>query len=140
MRSLTYRERLFVDYYLGESSESAVDAARRAWYPSPEKLGPRLLKKSAVQAAIAAGAGTAAITPNEVLARYADIAASDMTDFMAVDKNGGFKVDLRLSATKGPGSSHQASTNPQGRKPGHRAGTQAARPGQARRIFQSRER
>ena len=26
MRSLTYRERLFVDYYLGESSESAVDA------------------------------------------------------------------------------------------------------------------
>ena len=86
MRSLTYRERLFVDYYLGESSESAVDAARRAWYPSPEELGPRLLKKSAVQAAIAAGAGTAAITPNEVLARYADIAASDMRDFMAVDK------------------------------------------------------
>ena len=96
MRSLTYRERLFVDYYLGESSESAVDAARRAWYPSPEELGPRLLKKSAVQAAIAAGAGTAAITPNEVLARYADIAASDMRDFMAVDKNGGFKVDLKL--------------------------------------------
>ena len=28
---------------------------RRAWYPSPEELGPRLLKKSAVQAAIAAG-------------------------------------------------------------------------------------
>ena len=27
----------------------------RAWYPSPEELGPRLLKKSAVQAAIAAG-------------------------------------------------------------------------------------
>ena len=97
MRSLTYRERLFVDYYLGESSESAVDAARRAWYPSPEELGPRLLKKSAVQAAIAAGAGTAAITPNEVLARYADIAASDMRDFMAVDKNGGLKVDLKLS-------------------------------------------
>ena len=97
MRSLTYRERLFVDYYLGESSESAVDAVRRAWYPSPEELGPRLLKKSAVQAAIAAGAGTAAITPNEVLARYADIAASDMRDFMAVDKNGGLKVDLKLS-------------------------------------------
>ena len=70
---------------------------RRAWHPSPEELGPRLLKKSAVQAAIAAGAGTAAITPNEVLARYADIAASDMRDFMAVDKNGGFKVDLKLS-------------------------------------------
>ena len=26
MRSLTYRQRLFVDYYLGESSGSAVDA------------------------------------------------------------------------------------------------------------------
>ena len=140
MRSLTYRERLFVDYYLGESSESAVDAVRRAWYPSPEELGPRLLKKSAVQAAIAAGAGTAAITPNEVLARYADIAASDMRDFMAVDKNGGFKVDLKLIQQRNLGHLIKRAANPQGRKPGHRAGTQAARPGQARRIFQSRER
>ena len=103
MRSLTYRERLFVDYYLGDSSQSAVDAVRRAWYRSPEKLGPRLLKKSAVQAAIAAGEGTAAITANEVLARYADIAASDMTDFLAVDKNGGLKVDLRLIKRRGLG-------------------------------------
>ena len=94
---------MFVDYYLGDSSESAVDAAQPSLVSSPEKLGPRLLKKRAVQAAIASGAGTATITPNEVLTRYAEIAASDMTDFLAVDKNGGLKVDLRLVKRSGLG-------------------------------------
>ena len=30
MRPLSYRQRLFVEYYLGESAGCAVDAARRA--------------------------------------------------------------------------------------------------------------
>ena len=46
MRPLSYRQRLFVEFYLGESSESAADAARRAGYQRPEKLGPRLVEKS----------------------------------------------------------------------------------------------
>src|SRR5208337_4135180 len=35
-----------VEHYLGESSGSAVDAARRAEYQWPEKLGPRLVEIS----------------------------------------------------------------------------------------------
>src|SRR5271157_5638962 len=41
----SYRQRLFVEHYLGESSGSAVDATRRAGYQWPEKLGPRLVEK-----------------------------------------------------------------------------------------------
>ena len=41
----SYRQRLFVEHYLGESSGSAVTAARRAEYQWPEKLGPRLVEK-----------------------------------------------------------------------------------------------
>ena len=51
MRPLSYRQRLFVEHYLGESAGSAVDAARQAGYRWPEKLGPRLVEKPGVPAA-----------------------------------------------------------------------------------------
>ena len=80
-----------MSHYLGESSGSAVDAVRRAGYRRPEKLGPRLVKKGGVRAAIDAGVATAAMASNEVLARVADVASSDLLDFIDVDKNGGAK-------------------------------------------------
>jgi len=71
MRPLSYRQRLFVEFYLGESSGSAVDAARRAGYRWPTKLGARLVEKREVKAAIDARVATAAMAANEVLARVA---------------------------------------------------------------------
>jgi len=103
MRPLSYRQRLFVEFYLGESSGSAVDAARRAGYRWPEKLGPRLVKKGGVQAAIDARVETAAMTSNEVLARLADVATFDMLDFIDVGKDGRVKVDLKLVKRLGLG-------------------------------------
>jgi hypothetical protein len=103
MRSLTYRQRLFVESYLGGSSKSPVDAARRAGYRWPEKLGPRLVKKSGIQAAIDAGVETAAMTSNEVLARLADVAAADMLEFFESDRKGRAKVDLKLVKRLGLG-------------------------------------
>src|SRR5271165_4220145 len=38
----SYRQRLFVARHLVESSESAVDPARRAAYPWPEQMGRKL--------------------------------------------------------------------------------------------------
>ena len=38
-----YRQRLFVEHDLGESSGSTVDVALRDGYPWPEKLGPQLV-------------------------------------------------------------------------------------------------
>jgi Terminase small subunit len=95
MRPLNYRQRLFVAYYLGESSGSAADAARKAGYKWPETQGPRLLKTDEIRAAIAAQVETVAISADEVLARLTDIATSDLMDFIAVDGNGDWQVDLK---------------------------------------------
>jgi Terminase small subunit len=103
MRSLTYRQRLFVESYLGESSKSPVDAARRAGYRWPEKLGPLLVKKSRIQAAIDADVATSAMTSNEVLARLADVAAADVLEFFDSDRRGRAKVDLKLVKRLGLG-------------------------------------
>ena len=103
MRPLTYRQRLFVDYYLGESSGCAVDAARRAGYSSPHPEGVRLLKKAPIRAAIAARVATAAMASNEVLARVADVASADLLDFLKEDGPDGFKVDLKLIKRLGLG-------------------------------------
>ncbi len=46
LSDLLRRERLLVEQYLGESSGSAVDAARRARYQWRQKLGPRLVENS----------------------------------------------------------------------------------------------
>jgi len=103
MRPLNYRQRLFVEHYLGESSGSAVDAARRAGYRWPEAQGSRLVKTSAIRAAIDARVETAAIAANEVLARIADVATSDLLNFIEVDPEGGWKVDLELVKQLGLG-------------------------------------
>jgi Terminase small subunit len=103
MRPLNYRQRLFVEHYVGESSGSAVDAARQAGYRWPEKQGPRLVKSSGVRAAIAARVETAAIAASEVLARVADVATSDLLNFIGADKTGGFEVNLKLVKRLGLG-------------------------------------
>ncbi len=103
MRPLNFRQRLFVEYYLGESKGSAVDAARRAGYRWPEKLGPRLVERCAIGAAIDARVETAAIAAKEVLARIADVATSDLLNFIKIDANGGWKVDLDLVKQLGLG-------------------------------------
>src|SRR5208282_2472316 len=95
MRPLSYQQRMFVEFYLGESEGSAADAARRAGYRCPEVLGPRLVKRCAIGAAINARVETAAIAANEVLARIADVATSDLLDFIQVESNGDWKVDLK---------------------------------------------
>ncbi len=51
----SYRQRLLAEHYLGESSGSAADAARRAGYPWPEQMARKMLRnveKRGVQAAI----------------------------------------------------------------------------------------
>ena len=54
MRPPSYRQRLFVEHDLGESSGSPVDVARRAGYPWPEQMTRKMLRnveKRGVQAA-----------------------------------------------------------------------------------------
>ena len=103
MKPLSYRQRLFVEYYLGESEGSAADAARRAGYRWPEKVGSRLVGISGIRAAIDARVETAAIAADEVLARITDVATSDLLNFIEVDPGGDWKVDLKLVKRLGLG-------------------------------------
>ena len=103
MRPLSDRQRLFVEFYLGESSGSAVDAVRRAGYRWPTKLGGATGREREVKAAIDARVATAAMAANEVLARVAEAASSDLLDFIDVDPNGGCKVNMKLVKRLGLG-------------------------------------
>jgi phosphopantetheine adenylyltransferase len=88
---------LFVEYYLGESAGSAPDAARRAGYRCSEQQGPRLLRHRGVRAAIDARVEAVALTANEVLARIAEVATADLLDFMEVDSQGHYKLDIKVA-------------------------------------------
>jgi phage terminase small subunit len=102
MRPLTYRQRLFVAFYLGKSKGCALDAARRAGYASPHPEGARLLKRPAIRAAIDAHVDTAAMTAEEVLARLADAASTNVLDFIDLASDG-CKVDLKRIRRRGLG-------------------------------------
>jgi len=103
MRPLTYRQRLFVEFYLGKSAGCAADAARRAGYASPHPGGQKLLKKAAVRAAIDARLTSAAMASSEVLARITDVASADLTKFIDVKTAGECKLDLKLIKSMGLG-------------------------------------
>ncbi len=105
MRSLTYKQRVFVQFYLGESSAEAVDAARRAGYCRPETMAPRLVKNPRVQAAISAGtdSDSAAMSAGEVLARVAEVASADLLDFLHVSEAGVAQADLNQTRRRGMG-------------------------------------
>jgi hypothetical protein len=94
-REPTYKQRLFVEAYLGESNGNATDAARRAGYAWPEKVAERLVGKSGIRAAINARVASAAMGTNEVLARMADIASADIGEFLEFDDDRGWRIDLR---------------------------------------------
>jgi hypothetical protein len=103
MRELNFKQRLFVEAYLGPANGNAAEAARQVGYAWPEKLGPRLVAKSSVQAAIKARVKTAAISANEVLARLSDIASINILDFIEVRENGEWDVCLKLVKRRGKG-------------------------------------
>jgi Terminase small subunit len=103
MRPLSYRQRLFVEYYLGASAGCAVDAARRAGYSTPHPEGVRLLRSPTIRAAINARVATAAMAASEVLARIADLASADLTEFIDIDPKGVCKVNLKLIKRLGLG-------------------------------------
>ena len=102
--------------------------------------GPRLVKTRGVRAAIDARVATAAMAANEVLARIADVATSDLLNFIDIDPNGGWKVDLKLVKRLGLGHLiKRLRINKDGTSE-HRARSQGARPAQAWRPLQPLER
>jgi len=94
MRELTFKERLFTEAYVGSAAGNACEAARQAGYAWAEKVATRLLARSGIRAAINARVASAAVSANEVLARVTDIATADITEFLEIDDQGEWKVNL----------------------------------------------
>lgn len=81
--SLTAKQELFVDYFVGESRGNATDAARRAGYDgtaaSLRRIGSQNLRKPPIHAAIRERLDELGATQGEVLAELRSVA------FMSLD-------------------------------------------------------
>lgn len=101
MAPLTYKQQLFVYFYLGEANGNAVEAARRAGYAWPEKVGDQLLGKTRIRAAIDAKLDEAALSTNEILARLSGHATADIGDFLKFEAGGAYTLDLDKARKRG---------------------------------------
>ncbi len=82
---LTDKQRAFIEAYL--DCLNATEAARRAGYAKPNKQGPRLLVHVGIRAAVDDGLAQRAMSRYEVLGRLAEMARSDMREFVKFDEN-----------------------------------------------------
>ncbi len=75
-KKLPIKQQRFVDAYVGEARANAAKAARLAGYSeaTARQQGQRLLTNVDIQAAISERVSEYAMSPEEVLAEYADIA------------------------------------------------------------------
>jgi phage terminase small subunit len=94
---LTYKQRLFVSYYLGMSNGNATDAARRAGFAWPDKAGAKLVGKSSIRAAIEAKLASVAMGQDEILARLGEIISASILDFADVKPDGSIRINLKPS-------------------------------------------
>ena len=79
---LTYRQRMFVSYFLGTANGNATEAARMAGYATAHVDGSRLLANAIIRVAIDAKLLSAAMSADEVLGRLSDMASADMGPFI----------------------------------------------------------
>lgn len=91
---LTYKQRLFVAAYLGKANGNATEAARMAGYGTPRQSGARALSNVVIRAAIDAHLAQAAMSADEVLARLSEMAATDIGDYISINDDGSFRIDL----------------------------------------------
>ena len=98
---LNFRQRQFVDFYLGQAKANASEAARLAGFGSARMAGPRMMKNDAIRAAIDARLNSSALATREILARLSDVACASLEDFMEFDDQGGFRVDLAKAERRG---------------------------------------
>ena len=81
-----------------------MTAARMAGYDCPHPEGARLLQNATVKAAIATGL-SAALKPDQIVARLSEFAESDTGDFLTVDPTTG-KAEVDLAKAMRLGKTH----------------------------------
>lgn len=95
-KKLTFKEQRFVDAYVGTAMGNASKAAIMAGYSerSAGELGRRLLKKVDIKAAISERVNEYAMSAEEILARWADIARNSSVLPFVTMRNGFKNVDI----------------------------------------------
>src|SRR5437879_5742161 len=79
-RALSAKELVFVEAYL--TTWNATEAARRAGYRHPNKVGPRKLVEVGIQAEIQGRLAELKMGADEVLVRLAEQARGSIADFL----------------------------------------------------------
>jgi hypothetical protein len=98
---LTYRQALFVSFYLGEANGNATEAARMAGYAKAKQSGSANLRKSQIRAALDSRLDEVAMSTDEVLARLTEVARADLGDFLKFDRRGRIYLDLNRAHIEG---------------------------------------
>lgn len=100
---LTFRQRMFVSYYLGTANGNATEAARMAGYALPNPQGCENLSKPSIRVAIDAKLLTAAMSADEVLGRLSDMAAADLGPYIKQNRG---KITFSLEQIKAAKMTH----------------------------------
>jgi phage terminase small subunit len=100
-KSLSDKQRLWLDAYLGEARFNASEAARRAGYSDPEQSGYDNKKNLAIRARIEERLAESSLSAPEVLAELTDIARADWREFVQVKVNPrtGETIEVRMDLT-----------------------------------------
>lgn len=96
--TLPNKQRAFVEEYL--RCWNATEAARRIGYAHPNMAGPRMILKDSIQEVVRQRVSEIAMSTDEILLRQAEIARSDMGDFLDINSMG-FVIDLAAAKEKG---------------------------------------
>jgi hypothetical protein len=91
--AVTFKQTLFVMFYLGGAAGNATEAARRAGYRKPSEQGHENLRKPQIQAAIDAKIDALKVSQDEILLRMARLATGDIGEYLIVE-GPTWRVDL----------------------------------------------
>jgi hypothetical protein len=100
MPDLNHRERAFVAAYLGHCRGDPFKAAWHSGYRCTRDRARELLARPGIAAAIEAHLDSAALSSEEILARLADHATTDLDDFGEITGDG-FTLDLTKAKRRG---------------------------------------
>lgn len=102
--SYTEKRRLFASYWLGDAAQNGARAARMAGYRNAKVAASRMLRDPFVIDLIAEKFAHVGMTQGEALTRLAQLARSDMEDFLVYDPDNPAstpEVDLRRARDRG---------------------------------------
>ncbi len=97
--TMTNKQEVFTEYYLGVSRFNATDAARRAGYACPKEEGYRLKRRPDIAAVLSERMADLCMGANEVLVRLAEHARGSLQPFLS-EVNGELWPDLTTDEAK----------------------------------------